>query len=306
MTARNVLTRYIRESSLGVTPVDGVWSTFPMAGGGGLTARPVLTESNTRVGNRGMSAPILVGRDIDGTLPAIFRANEFDALLESVLASAFSVGVLTNGTTETSYTFEDEFLDLSNKFLVYTGVKIDTMKFSWSNRGMATIEFTAMGISSDSDNVASLVGLGSTTAISASREMSVIDVSGISIGGDTNYCLESLEFTVSNNREQKICAGTPLGDATDLLPGSLSTSGSMTVATTDASFALIAKKDNQTSVPITFDIGDGTTSYNFDLHENSIEFDNPNDQGQDTSIILDVAFNGYNNSSDEMITITKT
>jgi hypothetical protein len=59
-------------------------------------------------------------------------------------------------------------------------------------------------------------------------------------------------------------------------------------------------------VPITFDIGDGTASYNFDLHANSIEFDDPKDEGQDTSILLNVSFTSYNNASNLMATVTKT
>ncbi len=310
MTSRsnNVVDIYVKETTFNTTPVDSPdWKTFPLSGAGGIGSTPTTVESTTVRSDRGRYAPIKVSREVTGTMPAEFRADEFDQLIEAAFMSAFSTGVLSNASTKQSFTFERQFTDLTTKYLVYSGVRVNGFTLTWAVDQKAEITFDFMGIGSDSDNVASLVGSGTLAPVTANRIMSVVDVSNITVGGTTGYCVESFSLTVTNNMESNKCAGSANGDSVDQLEGSFSVTGNMTLMTTDNSWSLIANKDDQTAVDISFDMSDGTTTYNHDIHEAYVIFPDPSGQGLDTSIPLDITFSAAQNETESATyTITKS
>lgn len=310
MTARsnNASLIYVAESTLGTTPVDDAgWKTFPLAGADGLNMENITTRSNQVRSDRGLSDSIKTGETVAGALPSEFQADQHDDLLEAACMSAFSTGVLKNGSTRQSFTFERNFGDLTNKYIVYAGVRVNGFTLTVSQDDPVTISFETVGLTSDDDNIASLVGAGSLAAVSTNAIMSGADVDEVSIDSVTSYCVESMDLTVTNNMEAKRCFGTPNGAAVDQLEGSFEVSGNMTVATTDASWALLAEKRANTPIPISFDLTDGTNTYQFSIPRAYINFPDPSGQGANTSVMLNISISAAQDETEAAtLVITKS
>lgn len=307
-SSNNASTIYVAESTLGTTPTDSTaWKTFPVAGASGLTMRNITTQSTRVRADRGRSGLIKTGEEIGGPLPTEFQADQHDDLIESALMSAFSTGVLTNGSTRTSYTFQENFGDLTNKYEIYKGVRVNGFNLSAEIDGKADMTFNLIGITHDSDDTASLVGSGSVAAVSTNPVMSIIDLGNVLIDGISGLCLESVNLEVTNNAQAKRCANGSDSGTVDVIEGSFFVSGTVVVGLDDNSYALLARKKSNTAVGISFDLGDGTTTYNFNIHEAYMNFDEPTNQGQDSLIMLNIDFEAaQNDAATATLTITKS
>lgn len=291
MTSRsnNASLIYVAETVLGTTPTDSTdWKTFPLAGADGLNMENITTRSNQVRSDRGLSDSVKTGETVAGALPTEFQADQHDDLLEAACMSAFSTGVLKNGSTRSSFAFERNFADLTDKYIVYNGVRVNGFTITADQDSPVTLSFETMGLTSDDDNAASLVGAGTLSAVATTAIMSSADVDNISLDSVTSYCVESLNLTATNNMEAKRCFGTANGAAVDNLEGSFEVTGSMVVATTDGSWALLADKRANTPIPISFDLTDGSTTYTFEIPRAYINFPDPSGQGLNTSVMLNI------------------
>lgn len=310
MTARsnNSSLIYVKEIVLGVTPTDSPnWNTFPLAGADGLNMTNVTTASTRVRGDRGSNGTIKTGETVSGSVPSEFQADQFDDLIESAVMGEFSAGTLVNAAIKSSYAFERNLGDLTNKYIVYNGVRVDTMSLDAPTREKINIEFGLMGLTSDDDNAASLVGAGSVAPVSSNRVMSFGDLGAVTIDGVSGYCIESLSLNTTNNLEEKVCASSPNGAAVDQLEGTFELTGNIVVATTDSSWALLATKRTNTPVPIVIPITDGTVTYTITIHEAFINFPDPSGQGQNSSIPLNIDFTArQSDAASATVTIVKS
>lgn len=297
---------YAPETVLGVTDVDSVnWKTFPLAGADGLNSENITTASTRVRGDRGGNGLIKTGETVAGSEPTEFQADQHDDLIASALMTPVGAS-MANASVRSSYSFERDFGDLTNKYIVYNGVRVNGMNLSVAIDQKADLSFDVVGLTSDDDNVASLVGAGTLAPVSTNAVMSIKDLGNVSVGGTTGYCLESLNLTTTNNMEAKRCAGSANGAAVDQLEGEFTVTGSMVLATTDATWALLTTKRDNTPIEVSFDLSDGTTTYTFTVHEAFINFPDPSGQGQNTSIMLNIDFTARQSESDSAtLTIVK-
>lgn len=292
---------YVPEVTPGVTPANATgWQSYPLSGAGGLSATPVKVESNEVRGDRGKSAPVVVGFDVaGGYAEADFKANQFDKLIESALASSFSAGNIKNGSTLKTFTVERQFTDLTNKFLKYKGAAVNEMDLKFANvRDKVTIGFSMMAMSHLSSETASSVGTGSILPTTTSRAMTVLDLSNVTLGGVTGYCIGSGDLKTSNGLRPMECAGQL--NIVGLMLGTFNVSGNLSLHTTNDSWALLAKRDSSEALPFSFQLSDGINSYTFNFPSVHVEFPDPTGEAENTSIMLNLSFDASQGATHTM------
>jgi len=134
--------------------------------------------------------------------------------------------------------------------------------------------------------------------------MTVLDLSNLSLGGTTGFCIESGSIQTNNNIRAKKCAGS--FDAVDLLLGTFNLTGGLTLHTTDNSWALLANRDESTAIPLSFDLSDGTTTYSFNIPSVHVEFPDPTGEAADTSVLLDITIDASKTDGANTIEIVKS
>ena len=78
---------------------------------------------------------------------------------------------------------------------------------------------------------------------------------------------------IVNTQTPVNCAGSL--NAVDFQTGNFIVTGTLTFVTTDESWRFFADRDSAESLPFTFDLSDGTTSYAHNLPTAQIEFPDP-------------------------------
>jgi len=305
-----VAERYVRETVVGTTPVDSTnWQGIPLSGDGGLSAQPVKVESNRVRSDRGRSAGSVVGFDINGAYaPFSFKADQVDDYFEMVCANTFgavTAGVLTNGSALQTATVEREFTDETNKFIQYKGATVSQLDMDFATvRQEVTLTPTFVAMTSDNTATASLVGAGSVVAETTNRSLTVGDVSNLTLDAVGGYCITSGTLSIVGNVDPKLCAGS--FDAVELTLGQFALSLSMTLETTDDSWALLAKRDAGDTFPVAFDISDGTNTYSFVIPDVQAEFPDPNATTENESVTIDLSLEAYQADGSYTIQITKS
>ena len=300
---------FVREVTNGVTPVDSTaWVDYPISGAGGVGATPVVNQSPRVRNDRGMSAPKVVGYDINGSYAqSEFKADQIDPILEGVMCDTFSAGVLTNGTDLLTHSFERQFGDLTDKYLKYKGVAFNQFDLTFLNvRSDVLFSTSVVGMTHDNDDTTSDVGAGSIQAETTNRAMTVLDVSNVSLDSTTGYCISSGTLTVNNGIQPVLCAGEANGNATDLNLGTFSLSGNITLRNTDNSWQFLASRDSQDPVPFSFDLSDGTTTYSFSIPTVHLNMPDPTSAGANAIVYLNVDFSASQADGSYTMQITKS
>lgn len=112
-------------------------------------------------------------------------------------------GYIRNGTTATSYTLETEFQDLTNAFIVMTGMRVSTMAMSVTAGAIITGSFGFMGSTTDANNTAT-VGTGAPNAAPTNSIMSAQSHVGAVYEGNTlvpttDLFFKKIDININNN-----------------------------------------------------------------------------------------------------------
>ena len=273
-----------------VMPVDSTaWRPFRIAGTDGLSSTPQTSQSNESRTDRNRTDVILTSRDTGGALSGEFSADTYDEFLEAALQSAFTAGVMVNGTTRQSFTFLRRFNDFSAvKRIRYDKVRVDGFDMDFSFGNIVTTALNLVGAGVDGDAV-DPVGTGSVQAAYTTTAMSTIDISNVTLNGiSSGLCVESGSLAFTNNHRRRNCVENG-ADPSDNTTGSFNATASLRVYNGDASFPLHDVKNNQTPVGFTFDISDGTTVYTFNFPRCFLSFPDAANAGLDTDVMLDIS-----------------
>ena len=301
--SNRVALRYIPEVTYGTTPVDGVWQALRFEGES-LTATPDVVVSNEIRSDRHISDQLQTGLTVGGGFNFELSPNTFDSLIESALCGAWTANVLKVGVVDSSYTLEKEFEDV-NKFITFTGMRVGQMSLSLAYGAIATGTFTFAGNGSDTP-VASLVGLGSTTAatttpiLNASSDVNSVKIDGVA----TDICITSMTLDVNNNLRPITCIGSVA--PTNQTKGSASVTGAVEMYLDANSFVMYSNVLTQTEVSLEFTITDGTDSYTFFLPKVKLSGDAPMAGSKDSDVLMSFNYTAlYDATEDTSLVITR-
>ncbi len=204
---------------------------------------------------------------------------------------------IVNGTTQTSYFIEKVFTDLSNEFVRYLGMTIDTFSLDIAGESIVTGSFSFLGAKAESNTATG--GDGSNTSVPTTEVFNTVDNVIDVFENAVSFVATSLSFSLGNNLRARSVLGT-LG-AESVGAGKIDVTG-----TIQAFFATKAEMDKYrnfttTAITVVLQDDDGNT-YIIDFP--SVKYTDGEQvvSGENTDIIADLPFTAFR-SATEGITI---
>lgn len=166
---------------------------------------------------------------------------------------------IKNGIVQNSFTAERQFQDVTNAFLLQTGLRVNDISLSFATGAISTLSFSLIG--KNEVVVASSGFSGNVTAVVTPSMNSINDVKKIIID-NTLYTgdLSKLELTIGTNAEKRMAIGSEF--AQDIQQRSISVAGSLAEYFEDT--VLLAKAKSFAIVKIAFVVQDAlNNAYGF-------------------------------------------
>ena len=183
-----------------------------------------------------------------------------------VTESASTAGTVTivgrniqNGSTMSSYTLQQEFIDLTNHYLVIAGARIGSWSIEVAPGSIMTSSFNFAGKSVAA--ATSKAGNGSVTAAAGNSVMSEVDSIGSFIVDDAIVTFDVTNFTVNVDAENRANSGLGNLAKVGIEQGKVSVTGTIEMYLDDAAWAQLAKLLAFTSFNLTVPWDDGTNRY---------------------------------------------
>lgn len=290
---------YVVESAYGTTPATPSTILLPINTHSLNLKKSIVSSAEIRA-DRQVSTSRHGNKSVSGDIVCEFRADDYDALLESALFGVFTTNVLKLGTTFKSFSIEDGAKDIA-QYRVFTGCAVNTFDLDIKPNAMVMATFGM---------------LGKTQAAAAGTS---IDASPTAASGNKPF--DSFTGTITENSGSlAIVTGLKLKVENGLNPtfiiGSSSTpqleygrgkvSGELQCYFENAT--LLNKFVNETETDLVFSLTDGVTgnTYTFDCPKVKLNGgDVPLESEQ--SRIITMPFEALYNSSDATtLTITKS
>lgn len=258
--ANQVQVRYVAEVTEGTTPVDSAnWQDLRVVSVS-LDAVPAFALSDEIVSDRLRTGQRKINDTISGQIVCRLSEDTLDVLLEALMQGAWTTNVLKAGTTARFFTLEVEYTDIT-VFQAFKGCQINQADLSFTRDGLVTVTLNFMGMSAVISGT-SLVGAGSSAAVTTTEVMAGIDVSTIKIDGtETTLDIAQVSLTVNNN--MYAVSDLRVAGAGGHGSGFSDISGAMDAYLADS--ALRAKLDNQTNFDLDFTVGIGAKTFQFDM-----------------------------------------
>ena len=202
---------------------------------------------------------------------------------------------VTNGVTETSYSIEKEYKDLSNIFSILTGMMINTMEMSIESEAIINGNFGFLG--KDETSAAATACVGSAVAVNSNPVMNGVDDVSKVLENMSSKQIISGSFSLNNNLRQQTVVGTlgPIGIGT----GSISISGTLR-----AYFTTVTALDkflNQTSTNLAFVMEDTDgNAYIIDFPEVKFTDGARVAESKDSDIVEDLTWSAYRDSTQDV------
>jgi len=213
------------------------------------------------------------------------------------------------GSTLRSFSFEKQYLDMTNKAIMYTGEVFSSFNATFEYGSIPTIEYSLMGSDKDILNGTPIVQPGGArTLLAIPSEKFFSAVTGIPYiiidGVAVLYCIESLSIGNDNGLTSRSCVGKRAKTAFDL--GTANVTVSTTAHFSDANFGLLQKILDQTIVQVIFPvINEDGFGYNLMVYC-QLSGDDPDSTGQDAQAMLDLSGTGIPDATTgEVIRISK-
>lgn len=296
--ARSQLT-YVPEVTFGTTPGTPSMILLPI-NSHSLNLSKAIVESAEIRPDRQVAVSRHGNKSVAGEISCEFRADDYDALLESALFGAFTTGVLKLGTTFKSFSFEDGALDIA-KYRKFTGCAVNTFSLDIKPNAMVLASFGIIG--KDGPAATGTPLDASPTAVSGNDPFDSFSGT-ISEGGSSTAVVTGLKFTVENSLAPTMVIGS--ATAPQLEYGRGKVSGEIQAYFDDVT--LYNKFVNETESDLTFSLTDGLTgnTYTFDFPKikiNGADVPLANEQSR----IITLPFQALYNSSDATsLSITKS
>lgn len=245
---------YVVETTFGTTPNTPSMQDLPVTGHRLNLEKQMVQSAQIRTDRQG--AILRHGqRGISGTIDTDFAAGHFDQLLEGVMMSAFSGGVLDIGTSLRSFTFEDRMSD-AGLYRKFTGCVLDRMSLRAQPNSMIGLNFNIIGRDQTSDMATPLdTGYGPIGMFEPFDSYRIV----LTEGGDTIAKVSALSLSLDNNMDPATILGT--NTTPQILLGRAKIGGEITVYVDNST--LLQKFIDETETSLSLQMDDGVTQYSF-------------------------------------------
>lgn len=304
-------TAFVEETAFGTTPSSNL--QLLRTTGGTLTPRRTTVTSDEIRDDLRSGEPVRTSEWAEGDVNVEWSYGTLDDILEGVLMNAWASNVLIDGTTEKSYTFEEQIVDPTfspDQYMIYKGCRIASLSMSLALESIVTGSFSVMGATPS--NAQASAGTGNTDPNSNSPFNTVDMVTTLTEGaqGGSEASLSrivgvDLTLTRALRTKMEIGALNPF----DIGVGRLSLTGSVQQYFEDDS--LVSPWFNYTERGLTLVLDDGAGTGNSITIEiprlkyvGDLQIDKP---GPDDDVLVTANFEAWGNVDDtEAIKFTRS
>ena len=166
---------------------------------------------------------------------------------------------INNGSSKSSYSLQQQFLDLTNHYLISTGQRIGSWSMDVSPGAIMTSDFNFQG--KDIATASSKAGDGSVTAAAANSVMSEVDAIGTFQIDDSAVAFDVTNFSLNVDAENRPNSGLGQLAKVAMEQGKVSVTGALECYLDDSSWAQLANLLAFTSFNLTVNWDDGTNRY---------------------------------------------
>ena len=216
--------------------------------------------------------------------------------ITAVAGYAISQSVVSNGSTTTSFSFEDAFTDIG-QFLLYRGMQVNNFNIDLSVGSIIKGSAAFMGLTHAINSATALPG--SPVASNSLPVMNAVTDVGMVLENGSNLLnsgsfIKSAKIEISNNLRGQKAIGV-LGNAGIGL-GELSVKGTLEVYFQDATYYNKWLNGTQTSVAIGMadNLGNG---YLFEMEKVKFRDGGLNGTGKDQDVMLSLPFDAFYNAT---------
>lgn len=288
---------YVTEVTPGTTPSTPTLIEIPIAGIPTLAVEKDNFRSNVIKSHRQTSTLRHGTRRASGNIPVELSYGDFDALLESLMHSAWSTNVLKVGTTQKFFTMERRFPDIS-EFQPFTGCMINSFNLSAQPNGMITGTFGVLGLGSMTPASATVA---SSSNVATGNEPFDGFTGTITEGGSAAN-VTALELTISNNGALPYVIGSDTAPAVN--SGMFTITGNLTAFF--ESEALVNKflAETESALIVEFE---GITGGDLEFTVPALRYTGSSITEADEGLLVNMPFEGYyDTSAATSLTITRT
>jgi hypothetical protein len=193
---------------------------------------------------------------------------------------------LSIGTDTISFSIEKDFTDLSDKAIAYRGMVVNQMNLSMTYGSIVESSFMFMGNGYDTPTPKMTSGrtiqdAGTTQPFNASSDIGLVIVDG----KVADFCIQSLQISLSNGLTPQTCMGTLAPRQYSLGMAAITVSGSAYLS--DENWGMMAKKLSQTPVSIAFTVQNDDGGMAVVLHGAQLSFPDPSSGGMDQQVSIE-------------------
>lgn len=249
---------FIKESVFNTTPSTPSMQTLEVVDfDGELTAESLVSKSINS--NRQASKARRGSKSTEGKVVFELTPDNYDWLFEAVCQDTFDTNVLKVGSTQTSYSIEEAFLDLDLQ-RVFTGVVFDKLTMNVTTDDYVTPEVTFIGAAVTD---LSATSLDDTPTAVAEKPRFFHEGGTFKEGGSSVGFLTTINLEITNN----VAGNKALGTAgfRNITSGRFMLSGDVTG--TFESATLYNKFINNTDSSIEFTLTEGTETLTFKISQ---------------------------------------
>jgi hypothetical protein len=193
---------------------------------------------------------------------------------------------LSVGTDTVSFSIEKDFTDLTDKAIAYRGMLVNQMNLSMTYGSIVESSFMFMGNGYETPvpkitSGRTITPAGTTQPFNASSDIGLVIVEG----EVADFCIQSLQISLSNGLTPQTCMGTLAPRQYALGMAAITVSGSAYLS--DENWDLMAKKLSQTPVSIAFSVENDDGGMAFVIHGAQLSFPDPSSGGMDQQVSIE-------------------
>lgn len=169
----------VEEVTFGTTPASAL--QLLRRTGGNITPRRSTTTSDEIRSDLRAGKPVRTSQWCEGDVNVEWSYGSFGLIQQGLLMEDYASNVLVDGTTEKSFTFEDQIVDdgiSPNQYMIYKGCRIAGLTLSCATESIVTGSFGVMGATPSIAQASA--GTGAATAATTTEVWNCVDmVTGI-------------------------------------------------------------------------------------------------------------------------------
>ena len=290
---------YAIQPDFKVNPTTPEMIVLPVDSGGGLSNSKAIIDDNQINNNRQRNNTKHGNKNAIANFPFQFRADDYDALLESALFSTFQTNVLSVGATPLYFVIQEAQLDIDQYRQAYSMlVNTLTLSFVPGDYVRGTVDFIGR------DYAQAQTSLDATpTPASGNDIFDNVDVT-ITEAGSVLAIATGFELNINNGVSPIHVVGTDLPECLNY--SDIDVSGTFSILYQDET--LIDKFLDETATDINIAISSSITgdTYTFVLPNVSINAESTALNKDETRIVEFEFAANYDSVADNTLTITKS